>query len=68
MQKRAEYLGYGLCAVTPEKIPEKWCASRARARARTHHRARAPPKLTPPPPPAAAAEVSESSTRWVGGV
>eukprot|EP00960_Hanusia_phi_P022117 655292-Hanusia_phi.AAC.2 len=24
MQKRAEYLGYGLCAVTPEKIPEKW--------------------------------------------
>eukprot|EP00292_Cryptomonas_paramecium_P002089 CAMPEP_0113682442 /NCGR_PEP_ID=MMETSP0038_2-20120614/12666_1 /TAXON_ID=2898 /ORGANISM="Cryptomonas paramecium" /LENGTH=1530 /DNA_ID=CAMNT_0000601513 /DNA_START=87 /DNA_END=4675 /DNA_ORIENTATION=- /assembly_acc=CAM_ASM_000170 len=24
MQKKAEYLGYGLCAVTPEKIPEKW--------------------------------------------
>jgi alpha-glucan,water dikinase len=24
MQAKAEYLGYGLCAVTPEKIPEKW--------------------------------------------
>lgn len=24
MQSKAEYLGYGLCAVTPEKIPEKW--------------------------------------------
>ena len=24
VQKKAEYLGYGMCAVTPEKIPEKW--------------------------------------------
>jgi alpha-glucan,water dikinase len=24
MQAKAEYLGYGLCSVTPEKIPEKW--------------------------------------------
>jgi alpha-glucan,water dikinase len=24
MQQKAEYLGYGLAAVTPEKIPEKW--------------------------------------------
>jgi hypothetical protein len=24
MQKKAEYVGNGMCAVTPEKIPEKW--------------------------------------------
>jgi len=24
MQSKAEYLGYGLCERTPEKIPEKW--------------------------------------------
>jgi hypothetical protein len=44
MQRRAEYLGYGLCAVTPEKIPEKWC-EHTLEHTRTHTHAVTPEKI-----------------------